>query len=425
MSVANPFVRRIDEKYERALEFIERRAEARQRRSRVAVEDLPTPLRIDELPEPPGDEYFMRVGSPDEPPVEVEPPVELHVEHDEPRVEHDEPRDEVHVEAPSTWIPPVASRAPRAGAPEQSDLIVVDAAGLLSAELPERETLLEPWLQSQSLCMLYAWRGIGKTHAALGIAYAIASGGAFLKWRAPVAVPTLFLDGEMPGPALRDRLAAIVASADREPPPGCLRFVTPDLQRGPMPDLATREGQERIEKVIGDAKVIIVDNLSCLVRGARENESDDWRPVADWALRQRARGRSVLLIHHAAKGGQQRGTSRREDLLDVVIVLRRPSDYRPEQGARFVVAFEKFRNHGGDEIKSFEAALETDATGRQVWTVRDCEDAIDDQVIELAKLGLKQADIARELNVHRSTILRTLRRAEEQGRYLPKGGRHG
>jgi hypothetical protein len=273
--------------------------------------------------------------------------------------------------------------------------------------------------------MLYAWRGVGKTHVAIGVAYALASGGEFLRWRAPAAVPVLYIDGEMPGPALRDRLAAIVASADREPPAGFMRFITPDLQRGPMPDLATPEGQARIEKVIGDAKVIIVDNLSCLVRSARECESDDWRPVADWSLRQRALGRSVLLVHHAGKGGQQRGTSRREDLLDCVIALRRPTDYRPEQGARFILEFQKYRSRPGEDIRSFEAALETDATGRQVWTVRDCEDALDDQVIELAKLGLKQADIARELGVHRSTILRTLRRAEEQGCYLPKGGRHG
>jgi hypothetical protein len=385
----NRYVAEIDARLERSRALVDKlAAEAQRRRARIDAADLPRPLTLDEL----------------------EPPEDLPGERDE---------------APArAWVPPV-ERAPRAGAPEQSELIVVDAAGLLSAELPERETLLEPWLQTQSLCMLYAWRGIGKTHAALGIAYALASGGEFLRWRAPAAVPVLYIDGEMPGPALRDRVAAIVASADREPPPGFLRFVTPDLQRDGMPDLATREGQERLEKVIGDAKVIIVDNLSCLVRSARECESDDWRPVADWSLRQRAQGRSVLLIHHAAKGGQQRGTSRREDLLDVVIVLRRPSDYRPEQGARFVLGFEKYRNHGGDEIKSFEAALETDEAGRQVWTTQAADDALDDQVIELSKLGLSQADIARELGVHRSTILRTLRRAEEQGRYLPKGGRRG
>jgi hypothetical protein len=419
MSAASSYIARLEERRRRALDHVMRRAaEVQQRRARIDDDGPPMPLLPHEVPEPPGDEYFMR----DRPPEGLPGEVELHAEHVAEHVEPHVARDEV--ETPKHWVTPV-ERPPRAGAPEQSDLIVVDAAGLLSAELPERETLLEPWLTTQSLCMLYAWRGVGKTHVALGIAYALASGGEFLRWRAPAAVPVLYIDGEMPGPALRDRLAAIVASADREPPPGFMRFITPDLQSSTMPDIATREGQERIEKVIGDARVIVLDNLSCLVRGARENESDDWRPVADWALRQRARGRSVLLIHHANKAGSQRGTSRREDLLDCVIALRRPTDYRPEEGARFVVEFEKFRARPDEDIRSFEAALETDETGRQVWTVRDCEDALDDQVIELAKLGLRQADIARELGLHRSTVLRTLRRAEEQGRYLPKGGRHG
>jgi hypothetical protein len=33
-------------------------------------------------------------------------------------------------------------------------------------------------------------------------------------------------------------------------------------------------------------------------------------------LEQRAAGRSVLLVHHAGKGGGQRGTSRKEDTLE-------------------------------------------------------------------------------------------------------------
>ena len=35
-------------------------------------------------------------------------------------------------------------------------------------------------------------------------------------------------------------------------------------------------------------------------------------PIQNWLLSLRSLNRSVLLIHHAGKGGQQRGTSRRE-----------------------------------------------------------------------------------------------------------------
>jgi hypothetical protein len=300
-------------------------------------------------------------------------------------------------------------------------VVAVGAHELLAYEFPPRDVLLAPWLLSQSLVMLYAWRGVGKTHLAMLIAYALASGGRCLKWSAPAPVSTLYIDGEMPGAALRDRLAGNVANADAEPPKGFLRFVTPDLQMdGVMPDLSTYEGQAAIEKVLGDARVIIVDNLSCLARSGKENEGDSWQPVAEWALRMRATGRSVVFIHHAGKGGQQRGTSKREDLLDTVILLKRPNDYVPSQGARFEVHFEKARSLHGEEVGAIEACLETMPDGRQQWAMRAVEAVADEQMIELAELGLSQSEIAKELGCHRSTVLRALRKAEGDGRFRPK-----
>ena len=57
---------------------------------------------------------------------------------------------------------------------------------------------------------------------------------------------------------------------------------------------------------------MVIDNLSTLCRYGRENESESWGPVQEWILGLRRRGLSVLLVHHAGKGGTQRGTSRRE-----------------------------------------------------------------------------------------------------------------
>ena len=54
----------------------------------------------------------------------------------------------------------------------------------------------------------------------------------------------------------------------------------------------------------------------------KENDADSWVPVQAWALAQRRAGRSVLFVHHAGKSGLQRGTSRKEDVLDTVIALR-------------------------------------------------------------------------------------------------------
>jgi hypothetical protein len=304
---------------------------------------------------------------------------------------------------------------------DRAGLVVVDAAGLLAATFPDRIMLLTPWLESQSLTMVFAWRGIGKTHLALNVAYALASGGEFIGWKAAEPVPVLYIDGEMPGAALRDRVARIVASTDTEAPDGFLRFITPDLQEdGIMPNLANYAGQEAIDLALGNARVIIVDNLSCLVRGGKENESESWQPVAEWALRMRATGRSVVFIHHAGKGGQQRGTSKREDLLDTVISLKRPADYTEEQGARFEVHFEKARTLFGQDVAALEVALETTEGDRQTWTTSTVEATSDAQMIELAELGLSQAEIGRELEVNRSTVLRALRKAQDEGRYTPR-----
>lgn len=297
---------------------------------------------------------------------------------------------------------------------------VVSASELLGADFPPRDMLLSPWLESQSLSMIHSWRGTGKTHVAMGIAYALASGGTFLGWNASAPVPVLYLDGEMPGVALRERLARIVASNDREPAEGFLRFLTPDFQPdGVMPNLAEIEGQDAIESLLGDARVIVVDNLSCLVRGGKENEGDSWVPIAEWALRMRATGRSVIFIHHSGKGGAQRGTSKREDLLDVVILLKRPADYVTPQGARFEIHFEKARALYGQDVAAVEVTLSTDG-GSQKWCSRTVEAASDTQMIELANLGLHQADIARELGVNRSTVCRGLAKATEDGRFVPK-----
>jgi len=308
--------------------------------------------------------------------------------------------------------------APESASPR---LVVCDAGELLAKELPPREMWLAPWLESQSLTMIHAWRGIGKTHAALGIAYALASGGEFLGWRAGNPLDVMYIDGEMPAVALRDRIARIVADSPTEAAPGALRFITPDLQpNGIMPNLAEHSGQMAIDAAVGNARVIVVDNISCLVRGGKENEAEGWQPVATWALRQRAAGRSVIFIHHSGKGGTQRGTSKREDLLDTVIALRRPADYKASEGARFEVHFEKARALYGENVSPFEAKLSAGEDGRQVWATRTVEGIADAAMIELAELGLSLADIGRELDVNKSTVMRRLQKAEAEGRYIPR-----
>lgn len=311
--------------------------------------------------------------------------------------------------------PPEMAEADLAGRPR---IVALDVGDLLAFDFPVQEPLLLPWLRKQTLAMVHAWRGVGKTHFALNVAYAVASGGRFLKWHAERPRKVLYIDGEMPGAAIKERLSAIVASpdGDPEPPSGFLRIVTPDAQEWALPDLSTASGQTDYSAVLLDAEVIVIDNLSALSRTGPENEGESWLPIANWALAQRREGRAVLFVHHEGKNGQQRGSSRREDLLDVVISLSRPSDYQESEGARFIVKFKKSRGLKGDDVKDIEAKLTTDTTGSQRWTWEEADDANEVRILELLQLGMSNNEIATEIGCHRSTVHRARKRFEADGR---------
>ena len=60
-------------------------------------------------------------------------------------------------------------------------------AELFALDIKPRGMVLEPIIPEKGLVMLYATRGTGKTHVALGVPYAVATGSTFLKRRAPRA----------------------------------------------------------------------------------------------------------------------------------------------------------------------------------------------------------------------------------------------
>lgn len=174
--------------------------------------------------------------------------------------------------------------------------VCISIGDFLRKELPAREVMLSPWLTMQSLFMIYAWRGIGKSWLALTLAYAVACGGVFLGWKAPQKRRVLYIDGELPAPTLQERLSLIVNSFDDEPFENGFSILTPDLQpNGVMPNLSSHLGRDLINEHINGVDLIIIDNLSTLARSGKENEGESWLPIQEWALKHRAQGRSIGL----------------------------------------------------------------------------------------------------------------------------------
>jgi putative DNA primase/helicase len=258
--------------------------------------------------------------------------------------------------------------------------------------------------------MLYGTRGTGKTMVALGLAYALATGINFLKWKSDKARKVLLVDGEMPAAALQERFSwhALGTNAD---PGDNLKILCGDLiEIGGVGNVGDPKVQAELEQHLAGIDVLILDNLSTLTAVIRDNDAESWGPIQDYLLKLRRRNISVLIVHHAGKGGQQRGTSRREDVLDTVISLRRPSDYEPTEGARFEVHIEKGRGMTGDALKPFEAKFEV-RDNAAVWTVREIEDARRAEILMLHDDGMTLRKIAETVGMGKSTVHRILKTA--------------
>ena len=118
-------------------------------------------------------------------------------------------------------------------------------------------------------------------------------------------------------------------------------------------NINSKEHRDRLEKTLESlAKrghrrlVIILDNLSSLLNGIDENDNSALDDFLQWLLRLRHSAYTVVLVHHAGKSGQQRGASRREDILDTSIKLEAPKDDElidKSAGATFYTTFTKTR----------------------------------------------------------------------------------
>lgn len=295
-------------------------------------------------------------------------------------------------------------------------LIPLNLADFLALELPARGMLLAPILPEKSISMVFGPRGCGKTHIGLGIALAIASGGQFLRWSASRPAKVLYLDGEMPAKVLQGRLDdALKRVSDVASARSNLAILSADQIERSLPDLGSDDGRDAYARLLDGFELIIVDNLSTLCRTGKENEAEGWAAIQSWALEQRRAGRSVLFIHHSGKGGEQRGTSKREDVMDTVIKLSRPDDYQQTQGARFLVEFTKARGMFGDDAEPFEASL-----ADSVWTMQEAVNERDALILALNADGLTQRAIARQVGVGVASVNRVLQKQREKNGHTPQ-----
>ena len=255
---------------------------------------------------------------------------------------------------------------------------IISAAEFVLKDIPPRDYIIEPFLTTSSLAMIYAARGVGKTWFSLSLALCVARGDDFISFAVEKPRTVLFVDGEMALADLQNR----VRSLDPRPPENFLLLPSESLFREDRQlNINLPEDQKRIEEAIATLQregrgpdVVIFDNLSSLSGGVDENDNSALDALLKWLISLRHKGLAVVLVHHAGKSGDQRGASRREDLLDTSIKLERPRPEKddedmpmaPRDGAYFVAEFVKTRGMTPNPPQ-IDLSLAPDASGVLTW----------------------------------------------------------
>jgi putative DNA primase/helicase len=193
----------------------------------------------------------------------------------------------------------------------------------------------------------------------------------------------------------------------------------------PRANLLNPRWREALKKSLIEkqVKLFVIDNISSLAPGIEENSKFEWDPVNQWLLGLRFAGITSFLLHHVGKEGNQRGTSAREDNLDVSLVLQRPHDYVTEEGARFVVKFKKAR------VPTRELSLMSDVEfclseveGRLQWTWNEVKRKNQVEILKMLDEGVPQKDIAQALCVTAGFVSQVKSKAIGDG-HLSKTGK--
>jgi RecA-family ATPase len=285
-------------------------------------------------------------------------------------------------------------------------------------DIPERTSLLDPFLQELSIGMVTADRGTGKTMLALSFCDAISRGTGFGPWEVGAPSNCLYIDGEMVAHDIIERLGYF--APDRPAQFYILSDHYATLMGFPGTNLLDPSWRSAIKEfcLSHDVRFVVFDNLASLAAGVDENSATEWAPLAKYFLELRFAGIASLLLHHTGKSGTQRGTHAREDALDYSILLGRPKDYEPDQGTSFNLKFMKARVRQVDAhlIAPISLKLERDPDGNYTWTWKATKKANQEAILEMLNQGLKQQEIADAIGVSRSMVAKIKAKAIKEGK---------
>jgi KaiC/GvpD/RAD55 family RecA-like ATPase len=228
--------------------------------------------------------------------------------------------------------------------------------------------------------MVYAGTGVGKSLFALSAAIAIAGGGKFLGWavdqrHSSEGWRVLYVDGEMHIADVQERarmLLKAVPDIDRSEAGKNITFLARQHQKPGVkfPLITDKDGMSFIRDEVARQKfdLVILDNFSTLGEVEDENSAASFNAIQQFLLNLKVQGVATILVHHAGKSGDFRGSTKLAATFETIIKLEKVKEEVEHGEAQFRVVWDKVRAGGPKkQVREIVAKLMSNEQLSQEW----------------------------------------------------------
>ena len=219
---------------------------------------------------------------------------------------------------------------------------------------PSKVWLVDKVIGARDFCLLYGESGHGKTHVAIDLAFACATGRTFADTFAVSRQLTVaYATGEGVG-GLADRLRGVAqrygVDADTLP-----LYLYPDIPQlfesavspyGALHFLREWQAAAQANEVPAQLDILILDTLHNASSGADENSAQDAGIVQATMRRLRDElGCTIILLHHAGKNGtSERGSSAIRASADTVLRCTKLGSLMASSSNKYTLSCEKLKD---------------------------------------------------------------------------------
>lgn len=293
---------------------------------------------------------------------------------------------------------------------------MADIVDLIINGFKSKEYIVGEWLAKGEMLMVFAGRGVGKTYISLKLGHSIASGGNFLGYSTK-QTRVVYFDGEMGNSAIARRMKTIDSTQSNSRGLEKGMFCVHSFEDCPMEqmwNLADFSHQKLYDQVIekSKAEVIIIDNINTChnLKGSTDSDMNAWIRIQTWAIKKRSEGKLIIFVHHAGKSGAQLGTSQRENILDLIIELRksRVDSQLGFNGIEWHVS--KVRDLPPDKLKDMYIEYNVGLDGMEIY-YSNLKEKRHAQARKWALGGFTKAQVSERLNMPKWEVEQAIKEA--------------